>query len=317
MTHRRNPRRSSQRFFVFTLLTFGLIFTVLLLMIHALGASDTNGPSLLGSPRAIAAEAQAFLESSDHVTPQPPPTNFPEFSRKLNTADIPDTGYLKLVNRERAITTPVNSAHLTTVWPDLPARTSYVELHQTAFQALQDLFAAAGRANINSLFVASGFRGTEEQRTIYQNAADPAFVLPPGHSEHQLGLAADILTSANNFSSMVGSPEAAWLAEHAPAFGLILRYPADKQDITGVAYEPWHFRYVGRIHAWYMGERDFVLEEYIEYLQAQGGFQATLDGRTYYVLYQRPQNGIIFVPEHLSFNVSSANTGGYIVTAWR
>ena len=97
---------------------------------------------------------------------------------------------------------------------------------------------------------------------------------------------------------------------------MILRYPYDKQDITQVAYEPWHFRYVGRVHAWYMGKHGFVLEEYIEYLQQSGGFAVEFDGRHYYVLYQSPENGMIFVTEHENFRVSSTNTGGYVVTAW-
>ena len=116
---------------------------------------------------------------------------------------------------------------------------------------------------------------------------------------------------------MSGTPEAAWLAANAPRFGLILSYPAHKQDITGLPYEPWHFRYVGGVHAQIMAERDFVLVEYIEFLQERGVYQTTFDGRSYYVLYQRPQNGMISLPEDLDFRVSSANTGGYIVTAWR
>ena len=141
--------------------------------------------------------------------------------------------------------------------------------------------------------------------------------MTPGHSEHQLGLAADILTSSYGFQDIRGTLEAQWLANNAPQFGLILRYPYDKQDITGVAYEPWHFRYVGRVHAWYMAKHNFVLEEYIEYLQEHGGYQVELEGRIYYVLYQRSKNGIIFVPDSLNFWVSSANTGGYVVTTWR
>jgi len=242
---------------------------------------------------------------------------FPDFSAELPLSEVIDTQYLKLVNRDRAIAVPVSYTRLMTAWPGVPARTTYVTVHETALSAVKALFQAAQSADIGDLFVASGFRGTEEQRTLYYNAADRSYVLPPGHSEHQLGLAVDILIVGHGFSNMAGSPEAAWLAAHAPAFGLILRYPSDKQHITQVAYEPWHFRYVGRIHAWYMQKHKFVLEEYIEYLQHNGGFQAVLDGRRYYVLYQRPENGILFVPEYLLFNVSSANTGGYIVTAWR
>ncbi|MCL2828910.1 MAG: M15 family metallopeptidase [Oscillospiraceae bacterium] len=247
-----------------------------------------------------------------------PPPGFPAFTVPIPVAEITDTQYLKLVNRERALSAPVNQGRLVTVWPGVPARDAEVMLHETARQAIQSLNEAAGRAGINNLFIASGFRNEAEQSQLYQNAVDRAYVLPPGHSEHQLGLAADILASGiYNNGGMRSSQEARWLAENAPQFGLILRYPEDKQEITGVAYEPWHFRYVGRVHAHVMGQRGFVLEEYIAYLQETGGFQTTFDGKTYYVLYQRPENGMIFVPEEMAFQISGANTGGYIVTAWR
>jgi len=257
-----------------------------------------------GRPRLRAAE------SSDTA-----PEGAPPFTDQVHINDIVDTQYLKLVNRAHGIAAPVNNAQLVTVWPDIPARVNYVTLHETAFSAMRELFAAAGAAQIGNLFIASGYRSNDEQSDLYTNAADRSYVMPPGHSEHQLGLAADILSTYNT-SGMRGSEEARWLAENAPQFGLILRYPYGKQDITGVPYEPWHFRYVGRVHAWYMGEHNFVLEEYIAYLQETGGYQTGFAGRTYYVLYQQPEDGMIFVPEGLSFLVSSANTGGYIVTAW-
>jgi len=260
-------------------------------------------------------DTPAIREASDTAT-APHLSDFPAFTTPVSIDQLTDTQYLKLVNRARAIASPVNYAQLVTAWPDMPARTTYVALHETAFHAIQSLFTAANNANIGSLFIASGHRSHTEQSELYANAYDPAYVMPPGHSEHQLGLAADILLG-DDTTSMRGSPAAQWLAENAPQFGLILRYPEDKQDITGVPYEPWHFRYVGRIHAWYMAQRGFVLEEYIAYLREQGGFQANFDGKTYYVLYQRPENGMIFIPENLNFWVSSANTGGYIVTAWR
>ena len=237
------------------------------------------------------------------------------FSTPISLGNITDTQYLKLVNPTHAVRSPANAAQLVTLWPDIPARTAYVSLHETAFSAMVELFAAAGRANFNDLFIASGHRTYEEQSYLYQNAANRDYVAVPGHSEHHLGLAADILSNPNS-PTMRGTEEARWLAANAPAFGFILRYPEDKQDITQVPYEPWHFRYVGQIHAWYMGLHNFVLEEYIQYLQTRDGFQVEFNGKTYHVLYQRPENGMILVPGNLDFWVSSANTGGYIVTAW-
>ncbi|MCL2546843.1 MAG: M15 family metallopeptidase [Oscillospiraceae bacterium] len=208
-----------------------------------------------------------------------------------------------------------NYSQLVTAWPDIPVRATYIQIHETAMHAMLRLFEAAERANIDNLFITSGFRSYDEQSRLYENAANSAYVMRPGHSEHQLGLAADIL-STNSTAEMIGTQEAQWLAENAPQFGLILRYPYDKHDITNVPYEPWHFRYVGRVHAWIMGQYGFVLEEYIEFLQEHGNYTTTFENQAFYISYQKPRNGILFVPEHLDFTVSSANTGGYIVTAW-
>ena len=307
---RRRPKRIWRHFFTLTTLA------VIIACVYFFAS-----PGFGEDERALAAAAPPEVNEPVHLPPAEPPDTAPEsaspFTVEAHISEVTDTQYLKLVNRERAIAAPVNREKLVSVWPDMPVSTTDVTLHQTTFAAVRELFAAAQSADIDSLFVASGYRSHEHQSRLYENAVDRRYVMTPGHSEHQLGLAADILTSSHNFQTLRGTPEARWLAENAPQFGLILRYPYDKQDITGVAYEPWHFRYVGRVHAWYMGKHDFVLEEYIEYLQAHGGFQTEFSGRSYYVLYQRPENGMILLPDGLNFWVSSANTGGYVVTAWR
>ena len=75
----------------------------------------------------------------------------------------------------------------------------------------------------------------------------------PGTSEHQLGLAVDVQ----------GTAAQEWMRENAWRYGFILRYPADKEEITGVMYEPWHFRYVGEDAAEYIMEHGICLEEFI------------------------------------------------------
>jgi len=307
MKHTTTRRRKSNTSRLLTLLIVAALLFGLFYAIWALGNSRTAELPLDEAETSVTQKALG----AGHALPLPA-----AFSATAPLTELTDTGYLKLVNREHAITHEVDPGTLVPVWPTLTARTADQMLHPTAMDAIEAAFAAAAQAGMNNLILSSGFRGYEEQHEWYANTADAAFVVPPGHSEHHLGLAADIMNSPEA-GTMPGSVEAAWLAEHAPRFGLILRYPEDKQDITGVPYEPWHFRYVGRVHAWYMDQHNFVLEEYIAYLQTHGGFQTMLDGRTYYVLYQRPQNDMIFVPEDLEFTVSGANTGGYIVTAWR
>lgn len=88
--------------------------------------------------------------------------------------------------------------------------------------------------------------------------------MPAGYSEHQTGLALDILSSSNlNMdASQENTKENQWMKEHCYEYGFILRYPKDKENITQISYEPWHFRYVGKEAAKYMKENQLTLEEF-------------------------------------------------------
>lgn len=103
----------------------------------------------------------------------------------------------------------------------------------------------------------TAFRTIEKQKEFFEAGTTDA---APGTSEHNSGLAIDIGCATGNF---VGSPEEAWLLEHAHEYGFILRYPADKVDITGFEHEPWHFRYVGKEQAALIKESGLCLEEYL------------------------------------------------------
>lgn len=84
----------------------------------------------------------------------------------------------------------------------------------------------------------------------------------PGCSEHQLGLAIDI--NVPGASSFAGTKQCKWLHEHCWEFGFIVRYTADKKEITGFEAEAWHIRYVGTEHALRIRELGMCLEEYLE-----------------------------------------------------
>jgi len=90
----------------------------------------------------------------------------------------------------------------------------------------------------------------------------------PGTSEHQLGLAADIIDNRNwNLDeSQARMPTQQWLMEHSWRYGWILRYPDEKSEITGIIYEPWHYRYVGKEVAAEIHELGVCLEEYLQML---------------------------------------------------
>ncbi len=86
-------------------------------------------------------------------------------------------------------------------------------------------------------------------------------ILPPGTSEHNLGLCMDI---CNVYDSFVNQKEYTWLTENAYKYGFILRYPKGKEDVTGIVFEPWHWRYVGVEWAKQIRDSGLCLEEFLD-----------------------------------------------------
>ena len=128
----------------------------------------------------------------------------------------------------------------------------------------------------NFITAVSGWRSQEEQyeiyiRSLWENGEEftNQFVARPGHSEHQTGLAIDLgLTQPDiDFLRPYFPYEGICqtFREQAAAYGFIERYPAGKETITGIAHEPWHFRYVGVPHAEIIVEHGWTLEEYHKY----------------------------------------------------
>lgn len=231
---------------------------------------------------------------------------------------INDTGYLALINRDHAVLSETGAELLVPAWPTVPV--SFVGgmyLHPTALQAVADMINTARSVDVGPFFVSSGFRCPDIQAVLYGNGLNSTFALPPGHSEHHTGLAIDILAVGISQEQMGSSREGRWLADNGYRYGLILRYPQGATSITGIEFEPWHFRYVGRPHAYYMKHNGLVLEEYIALIQSTGGFSFEMSGITYYVLHQTPRDGMIYLPTYLEFTVSNDNMGGFIVTALR
>lgn len=110
-----------------------------------------------------------------------------------------------------------------------------------------------------SVFLAQGYsRGEAEAAAAEQVAL-------PGTSEHQLGLAVDLVDAGYQLLDEAQEQTATqmWLMENSWRYGFILRYPPDKTAVTGIIYEPWHYRYVGRDYAEDLYERGVCLEEYL------------------------------------------------------
>lgn len=204
---------------------------------------------------------------------QNPDSTSPEASSSLQTTTDKDSWNLLLVN----------------LWNPLPAdyTLSLTELKNglsvdsRCYPDLQAMMDAC-RADGLSPVICSAYRTQEYQEKLFQNKIDRLIaqgyseadapveagksVAVPGTSEHQLGLAVDIVDINNQHLDETQESTAVqkWLMEHSWEYGFILRYPNNKSEITGIIYEPWHYRYVGREDAEQIHTLDVCLEEYLE-----------------------------------------------------
>lgn len=156
----------------------------------------------------------------------------------------------------------------------------YREFDSRATENLQNMINGLGEDGITDIWVQSAYRGIEEQEQVYNDkvefykrqgktleeaeALTEKIINKPGCSDHNLGLAVDFNYVDNSFEKTKAFK---WLKNNAEDYGFILRYPKEKENITKVTYEPWHWRYVGEENAKEMNELGFCLEEYVEYLQ--------------------------------------------------
>ena len=184
--------------------------------------------------------------------------------------------YLKLVNAKN----PMTQEDVPEVATETIDSNGY-QVDARIMGDLEDMFAAARAAGRNPV-ICSAFRAWETQEYLYQNKIQRVMseeglpedqaaveagtvVAVPGTSEHQIGLALDIVSSEymNLDEKQMETEDQQWLMENSWKYGFILRYPLDKSDITGIIFEPWHYRYVGKEAAKEIYEQDITLEEYL------------------------------------------------------
>jgi D-alanyl-D-alanine carboxypeptidase len=179
---------------------------------------------------------------SPAVTPPPEPVE-PVFDRTARSIDDPASIWvvvdklrpLQPADYEPADLVPVPVAH---TWEPL--------LRREAADAVVAMFGAASQEAGLALASNSSYRSFAAQQNIY--VGDDELTARPGFSEHQTGLAIDIGPESGVCSLDVcfaDTPEGQWVRDNAYRFGFIMRYPSDKQAVTGYQFEPWHFRYVG------------------------------------------------------------------------
>ncbi len=210
------------------------------------------------------------------------------------------TDFLVLANAENLLDKSYKPKKLVKVSGVKRATSAAIYLEETAAKALKEMFEGAKSVTSYTytaqtkkgeeekeatfeggmvLYLKSGHRSYGTQVTTYNNYlarnnnVDDGYVAKPGASEHQTGLSADILNAdyagrPRMTQDFKWTPEAQWMKENCIYYGFILRYTEDEEEKTGIRFEPWHFRYVGKEVAGYIHANDFTLEEFTEQWQA-------------------------------------------------
>lgn len=209
--------------------------------------------------------------------------------------------------------------------PDYP----HIKLRREALEALNGLLAEIG--GTGQIVPVSGYRSREEQRQIYESSLlenggefTRKYVARPGCSEHETGLAIDLALNREPIDFI--RPDFPYdgicgeFRKLAFRYGFVERYPAGKEQITGIAHEPWHFRYVGCPHSELMTLNAMTLEEYLAYLGRFRGYPNRLrcsNGRDWFEIFCVTDLEAPELPEDCRWDSSGTNCGGQIITLWR
>lgn len=207
----------------------------------------------------------------------------------------------------------------------------YTILRQ-AYQPMADLISDYYNQFFDdTLTIYGSYRTNDFQRELYERdleqtgEEESSRVAKPGSSEHETGLAFDLSETVNY--DYMGEGDHAWINENSYHYGLILRYTEEKKNITGFDPEPWHFRYVGLPHAYYMKQNNLCLEEYIDMLRVSCPYEGTHlefadDTGVEYEVFWYPADTSadttsVPVPSGLRYDISGNNVDGFIVTVYK
>jgi len=226
-------------------------------------------------------------------------------------------GNLLLVNSENPVHQESIKSDVINLFMHRELTTGYglldneIKLSEDVARKFSVMIAAAEKEGVRHFLINSGFRDFDEQNVLYQEMGSD-YALPAGYSEHNLGLSLDV---GSTLTKMEVAPEGQWLEDNAWKYGFILRYPKDKTEVTGIQYEPWHIRYVGLPHSAIMEEKNFALEEYLDYLKEEKKLSTSVNGEKYEIFYYPvKKNTDVLVPDNLRYEISGNNVDGVIVT---
>ena len=228
-------------------------------------------------------------------------------------------GNLLLINKDTPIQQRFVKEDIVRLYDRSDLTTNYgllnseIKLSEEIAKRFLEMVQAAKEDKVSDFLISSGFRSYKEQEQLYlENGQD--YALPAGYSEHNMGLGLDI---GSTLSKMETATEGKWIRKNAWKYGFVLRYPKDKTEITGINYEPWHIRYVGLPHSAIMQEKNFVLEEYLDYLRNEVKLSVTIDQKSFQISYYPIQNTeTIEIPNNTNYEISGNNMDGVIITTF-
>lgn len=254
--------------------SLSLLFALMLCLCAACGCQSRFHYGVESSPGGVA--HQTAQPTSENAADASPSVEF-VFEKK------PAEGFLVLVNFDNKVHAGYRPSTLVVqndvFGSEVLLQNPEGSIDETAALSARDMFKDALRAGMCRYVLTTAFRSVEYQTKVFQEKLEecgenyaanpyenPVSVLPGGASEHHTGLALDILSENHDRAddAFGETREGIWLAENAHRYGFILRYPKGKEHITGVIYEPWHFRYVGVADATFIYEHGLCLEEYVE-----------------------------------------------------
>ena len=187
------------------------------------------------------------------------------------TNEIPSDlskGYLMIVNKYHYLSSNYVPNNLVTIDSKYG---KVLELEKTTYEAFIEMYNAASEDGVN-LYIFSPYRSYSTQYSLYNRYVNrdgktlaDTYSARAGYSEHQTGLAIDISRRGGNLNGFESTNEFKWLKNNSYKYGFIIRYPKDKEWITGYQYEPWHYRYVGIDAATQIYEENITFEEYYAY----------------------------------------------------
>lgn len=347
--HRRYKRRTMQR----SIIVFGtvvivaavvLCLSMMIQYINTLSApasgkpsspASTSGSANLQAGTGNSAAANGTASGSGAATADTAAFSAADYSNISESAADLHTGDLILVNNSVKYEGSIEDK-LTNVYDNQNHTYKVSDRNVTILQKvmdplnnmLADFKNAQGKTD---LMIACGYRSVKTQQTIFDNSVKQKgldetkkFVANPGYSEHHTGLALDftLFTDAGKSLDYNGTGKYKWINDNCYKYGFIVRYPSSKSQITGISTEPWHFRYVGAAHAYYMVSNKLCLEEYIDKLRSFAFDKQHLkiknyDGKSYEVYFVKAGSGTtqVPVPKDRAYTVSGNNTDGFIVTA--